>query len=556
MQSNLALIVMKNTGVRVGNLILLTCLLCFSKVHTRPMPLTVVLVVDQMRADFLDRFHPLFGNDGFNRVTDGGFIYRNAHFSYFPTYTGPGHACISTGSVPALNGIVANDWYDRSQGKKQYCVGDPSVETIGSTSRYGKMSPTHLLSTTIGHELRMARPGSKSVALAIKDRAAILTAGHSADGAYWLCEETGNFISSSHYMKNLPAWVNEFNANKHWKEALANNWELVYPRERYSMVWLPDNNPYEGQIPGAKVPAFPYNSSIWASGQKPGYIKYLPAGNSFTFAFAKAAINGEQLGQRDQSDILFISLSSTDILGHIYGVHSLELADMYTRLDKDLAEFLRFLDQTVGADNWQFVLTADHAGAENHALVKNMGGNAGRITADWKGRLNTILEREFGVSAISAFDNLQIYLDTSRIHSWQSAGGNRGVLDEYIVNWLQKQEGVSHVIQANQLYLVSSHLPWLGMLARGYLPARSGDIFVLPKPGWLEMGWQETGTTHGSTYAYDSHVPLVFYGLGVKQGVSYQRVAIEDIAVTLSAVLHCPMPSASVGQVLSAHFNQ
>jgi hypothetical protein len=549
---------MKFMKVSLRNYRIAILFFAFSLNHinsSRPAPLTVVLVVDQMRADFLDRFQPLFGNDGFNKLVYGGFHYRNAHFNYFPTYTGPGHACISTGSVPALNGIVANDWFDRNSGKKLYCVSDPDAQTVGSNSRYGKMSPKNLLATTIGHELRMTYPGSKSIALAIKDRAAILTAGHSADGAYWLCEETGNFISSSHYMEALPEWVTNFNNQKIWKNLLNQNWTLLRPREKYSMVWLPDNNPYEGRLPGAKESTFPYASSIWSGNQKPGYIKYLPYGNTFTFSFAKAAIQSEKLGQREQPDLLFISLSSTDILGHMYGIHSLELADMYARLDADLADFLLFLDQTVGADNWQFIVTADHAGAENHALLKHMGGNAGKIPSDWKKQLNEVCEKRFSVSPIWAFENMQVYLDTAKIKSWESAGGNTTELFSFITHWFMSQESVAHVINANLLYKASSHLPWLGMLAKGYLPVRSGDIFILHKPGWLEMDWQETGTTHGSTYAYDSHVPLLFYGIGVKKGLSYKRVGIEDIAVTLSAALRCPMPNAAIGEVLYEHFS-
>jgi hypothetical protein len=513
-----------------------------------PPKLTIVLVVDQMRSDFLFKYEPLFGTNGFRSIIDYGFVFRNAHYSYAPTYTGPGHACISTGSVPALNGIIANDWYDRTSNGMTYCVSDPNVKGIGSNSKAGNMSPRNLLSSTLGNELKLSYPESKSIAIALKDRSAILSSGHYSDGTYWYCDESGNFITSSHYQNQLPNWLNEFNQLRLPEKYIKLGWELLLPLNKYSMVVLPDNNPFEGKLPGSSTPTLPWRSTSWSPQKGFGWVKNIPAGNTLTFDLAKATILGEKLGLRNSSDLLFISLSSTDIIGHTFGIHSLELADTYARLDKDIMEFISFLNHSLGSGNWQLVLTADHAAAENPNYLKQMGGNAGIISNEFiKKGLNELSISLLGTEIVESVCNLQVYINPKKIIDFEKYNAT---IREFR-SWLISQNFTLSVLNSEQLLNSNHSLPWISKIARGFMEIRCGNLFIIPKPGWLEMEWQSTGTTHGSIYNYDTHVPLIFYGAKIKPGHSNQTVFIEDIAPTLALILKCSLPSASIGTPLS-----
>jgi len=505
-----------------------------------PPRLMVVISIDQMRNDYLERFEPFFGNGGFERIKRQGVRFTNARYHYVPTYTGPGHACISTGTFPMYHGIVANDWFDRTRQKSMYCVEDSLSKSVGSSSGVGEMSPRNLWATTVGDELKLAYPGSKNTAVAIKDRSAILMAGHYADGVYWLDPSTGHFITSSFYSTNLPEWVTKFNQGKAKDKEINQAWEL--DKNLMHLVHL-DNREEEASFPGEKGPIFPHNEP--KNGSKLGYqrLKFLPAGNTLTIDFVLEMIQQENLGADDIPDLLNISFSQPDILGHQFGIRSLEVADTYIKLDQNLSKLFGYLDQNIGSEHWMLVLTADHGAAENPKLAESLNIPGGVITDQIKAEL----EHEVpGSSAyIQAVQNLNVYLSPDCPADFQHR----------IRQAMRKIPGMLDVYSADELIplLTLSHGP--GMLAKGLNHSRSGNLIGLPMPGYMEGLSQEKGTTHGSPYSYDAQVPLLFFGSVFKPYWHYQEVGVEDIAPTLSQVLGIPSPNASVGSVLPI-FNQ
>lgn len=516
--------------------------------------LVVVIVVDQMRADYLDRFLPIFSPYGFKRLINSGFSYRNTKYSYIPTYTGPGHASISTGSIPAVHGIVANDWWDKKENREVYCVEDPRAKAVGLQVAAGKMSPHRLLATTLGHQVKLFLPGSKSLAIALKDRAAILSAGHHADGVYWMEDSLGHFITSDFYAKQLPAWVSQFNAARYADLALKEDWALLLPAEEYAKVGCePDDSPYESVFKGETKPVFPHRISQIRKNYNAGLLKSLPAGNTLTLKMAQAAIVGESLGKRGVTDLLTISFSPTDYLGHKMGIRSVELADMYARLDRELGNFFQFLDQQIGANAWTLVLTADHGAAENPGFMASQGVPADAIGDKWVESFNKDYAERLGIRPIRYFNNLQVHLDEAQLNY---TGIRADDVKEKVFQYVAALPFVAHVYTAAEVRVPGSGLPWLTMLARAYFPARSGDLFLIPSPGFIEMAWQKTGTSHGAAYPFDTKVPFLLYGVGVNPGESYTACGVEDIAVTLAEMLRIGWPNGAVGLPRMEHWQK
>src|ERR1051325_387002 len=342
--------------------------------------LIVGIVVDQMRADYIYKYWNKYGNDGFRRLVNEGYSCKNTNYNYVPTYTAPGHASVYTGSTPCVHGIVGNNWYDKSNGKNVYCVEDYSVHAVGGNEKSGQMSPKNLLSTTIGDQLKLSdNMGSKVIGIALKDRGAILPAGHSANAAYWFDPETGNWISSTYYKKELPSWVNDFNKKGLTNKYTSQPWNLLLPPDQYSES-VPDDNKYEGKFSGENAPVFPHDiPKLLAANGGAGLIRSTPFGNSLTKDFAIQTITSENLGKGNFTDMLCVSFSSTDFVGHMYGPQSMEVEDTYLRLDKDIAELLKFLDGWVGKGNVVVFLTADHGGCETPAYLNDHGIPGGNI---------------------------------------------------------------------------------------------------------------------------------------------------------------------------------
>ncbi|HEY5823458.1 MAG TPA: alkaline phosphatase family protein, partial [Cyclobacteriaceae bacterium] len=336
----------------------------FAQTADRPK-LVVGIVVDQMRQEYLYRFDSKFGKGGFKRIIGDGFMLKNAHYNYVPTETGPGHASVYTGTTPAIHGIVANEWYDRALKKEVNCVSDDKQKTIGSESKAGEISPWRNLATTITDELELAtQRRAKVIGISIKDRGAVLPAGHIPDGAYWYDPLNGNFITSTYYKAALPVWVDEFNKLKLPFKYLNQEWKTLLPIDQYKESGI-DDSPYEGKFKGKERATFPYNLKELRTTNSPyDLVTVTPFGNDLLAEFATAALEGEELGKDDITDFLAISFSSTDKIGHFMGPNAVEVEDTYLRLDRTLEDLLNTLDSKVGKGNYTVFLTADHGVAE------------------------------------------------------------------------------------------------------------------------------------------------------------------------------------------------
>ena len=366
----------------------------FSFAQKQPK-LVVGIVIDQMRHDYLQRFEYQFGEDGFKRMMREGFEAKNNHYNYIPTYTAPGHASIYTGTTPRYHGIIANDWYSRVLDRSVYCVGDTLYNAVGGSAMNGKISPRNLQVNTITDELKLSTNfQSKVVGVSIKDRGAVLPAGHTPNGAYWYDSRTGEFMTSDFYFEELPKWVEDFNnkrlANKYSDQV----WNTIKPIESYKQSTA-DNVPYEGGFKGKDTPTFPYDLAKLRTENGPyGMIRSTPFGNTLVLDMARAALKGEDLGQDGVMDFLAVSLSSTDYVGHNFGPNSIELEDTYIRLDKDLGEFLKFLDKEVGEGEYMVFLTADHGVVANPTFLVDHNLPGGYYSNDEaKGKFTGLLEQ-------------------------------------------------------------------------------------------------------------------------------------------------------------------
>jgi hypothetical protein len=513
--------------------------------------LVVGIVVDQMRWDFLYRYRTLYGTGGFERLLNEGFSCENTLLNYIPSYTAVGHAAIFTGSVPALDGITGNEWTDQLTGKVVYCTGDSAEQGVGSTSSEGKMSPRNLLASTITDELRIATNfKSRVVGISLKDRAAILPAGHMPTAAFWLDDINGHFISSTYYLDKLPDWVIQFNDADHIRKLLANDWNSLYPLEKYAQSDSV-NQPYEGKFKGESIAVFPHRvKELYAN--SPGSFRSTPFGNSLTLEFAEAAVTGYGLGQGQGTDFLTINCASTDYVGHMFGPNSVEIEDTYLRLDQDLARFFRFLDQKIGKGRYLVFLTADHGVAHSIGFMKKH-----RLPADfWRGgpladSLNRILSSTFGVRPlVRSIMNYQVNFDLGLITGRHL---NFDSIKAMTVRFLREQPGIAYALDIDRIGENPVPEPLKSMAVNGYYFKRSGGVQVILNPGWFE-GFSPTGTTHGSWNPYDTHIPLVFMGWGIRHGTSNQPVQVTDIAPTLAALLQIQMPSACIGKPIGPLF--
>lgn len=504
--------------------------------------LVLGIVVDQMRHEYLQRYRELYGDGGFRRLMDQGFRFDNAHFNYFPTYTGPGHASIYTGATPSVHGIVGNEWYDRKLGRQMYVVEDSSVSAVGAEGSVGQMSPRNLRATTLTDEIKSADTDSRVVAVSIKDRGAVIPAGHAGDAAYWYDPDTGRFISSSWYMNALPDWVENFNQRGLARRFADSTWTLELPAGSYPASNA-DDTPYEGTFEGEERPVFPH-----AMDGDFSRLRTSPFGNSLVRMLAERAVAEEDLGGDKVTDFLGVSFSSTDYVGHQFGPRSLELADTYLKLDRELAALFDFLDRVVGEGNYTVFLTSDHGVMDVPAELVDRGLPGGRFDrqAALSG-LRTHLQETFGEGSwIEAYDNQQVYLDRELI---DRRGLNLEAVQRSAADYLLRFEGVQATnISGN--FLRRSYTGGVqAMYQRGFYHDRSGDVFLQLAPGWLDSSYP-TGTSHGSPWNYDTHVPLLFMGWGVPQGGTYRKVSIPQLAPTVSAMLGIPFPSGSEARVL------
>lgn len=459
--------------------------------------LIVGLVVDQMRWDYLYYYYDQYQADGLRRLVDKGFSFGNCLIPYVPTVTAVGHSIVYTGSVPALAGIAGNNFY--IDDKKVYCCGDTSVVSVGSNSKEGQMSPRNLMASGIGDVLKIATDyKAKVIGVALKDRAAILPAGHAADAAYWWDTSAGHFVSSTYYMKNLPEWVKKTN-------------KLVAVK------------------PGTEV-----KTSV------PGVTK--------TFQMAEAALLNEQMGQDSITDLLAISVSSTDAIGHTYGTRGQENHDVYMELDRQLAHFFSLLDEKVGKGNYLVFLTADHGAAHNPNFLKQHNIPSGGLELWNKIKpVEAQLEKEFGFAPVIKDE------DAGRLYLNHEGMGKAGVdasrVKERACKLLEQNENILYAVDYEKVLTAPIPQPLREMIVNGYNKKRSGDMFYVAKAGWENVSDKPdyVGTTHGQWNPYDSHIPFVLYGWHVGHGESTATVHMNDIAPTVCAMLHIQMPNSCVG---------
>ena len=510
--------------------------------------LVVGIVVDQMRYDFLYRYADKYSPGGFKRLMNEGFNCRNNHYDYAPTVTAAGHAAIFTGSIPAINGMIGNEWFNQKTGKLVYCVEDSSVTTVGSDSKAGLMSPKNLLVSTITDQLKIANNfQSKTIGIALKDRGSILPAGHTANAAYWFDSKNGAWITSTFYMNDLPQWVKDFNALKMPQKYMAEGWKTLLPIEEYTES-TGDNQTYEAKLSGEKTPTFPHELAAQAGVNLLEVIRTTPFGNTLTKDFALAAIQFENLGKSPKTDFLTISFSSPDYVGHAFGPNSIEIEDTYLRLDKDIAEILTSLDNSLGKNNYLVFLSADHGVADVPGFSQSQKLPAGVLDyGETMKEVKSALKSAFGEGEfIRAEDNSQLYLNANIMEEKKVSYAQ---IYEIVRKTLLRRDDVADVVDLHNL--ANSTLPdyQLNYVKNGFNPRRSGDIALVLNPNWFTG--RKQGTTHGSMYSYDTHVPLLFYGWKIKTGETTIRTNISDISPTVADLLNILEPTGSIGNVIS-----
>ena len=517
-----------------------------SSLQTPDKPKLIIgIVIDQMRYDYLYRYAEKYGNGGFKRLMSQGFNNKNAQYPYVPTYTAPGHSCIFSGSIPAINGMVGNDWYSRTSKKDIYCTEDSTVISVGGSGKAGQMSPKNLLVTTITDQLRLASNfHSRVIGISQKDRASILPAGHTANAAYWLDSQTGKFITSSYYLPELPAWVNSFNDLKLPDTYLSKAWSTLLPISAYTES-TGDDASYEALLPGEKSPVFPHNLPAI---RKKDYelIRSTPFGNSLTKDFAIACLKNEQLGKKGFTDFMTLSFSSTDYIGHEFGPNSVEIEDTYLRLDQTIAELLNYLDTYLGQKNVLVFLTADHGVANVPAFNIEHKLPGGVLDGSIYSSINNLVTEKFGIPGLIEHTvNDQIYLNHSLV---ESRNISRTSVFETIRSYTSNIKGLQTVIDLQNLATASLPDAELGFFKNGYNELRSGDFQLITEPGWF-FG-HDKGTTHGTYSIYDTHVPLVWFGWKINNGASTNAVSIVDIAPTIASMIDILEPSGSIGKVI------
>uniref|UniRef100_F4CDI5 Type I phosphodiesterase/nucleotide pyrophosphatase n=1 Tax=Sphingobacterium sp. (strain 21) TaxID=743722 RepID=F4CDI5_SPHS2 len=528
-----------------------------SKEVDRPK-LVVGIMVDQMRWDYLYRYYDRYGEGGFKRMLNNGFSCENTYINYIPTVTAIGHSSVYTGTTPAIHGIAGNDFIIQATGKSMYCTEDETVTPLGTAvgNAAGKMSPRNLLASTITDELKLASNfRSKVIGIAIKDRGAILPAGHFADAAYWF-DNSGDWISSSYYMTDLPKWVKDFNKQKLAEKYLKQDWNTLYPIETYKQS-IEDNNPYEGKFKGTQSPTFPVKTSQLLKENGIGLVATTPYGNTLTLDLAKAAISNEELGNNPGgfTDFLAISISSPDKIGHQFAVNSIEVEDNYLRLDKDLEDFFSYLDKTVGQGQYTVFLTADHGAAHNPQYFMDQQGNGGYFNSKTAQQgLNEQLKAKFNTDKlVISLSNYQVHLNNTLINERNL---DRQAICDEAVKYLRNLEGVAFVAEMDKVSEAAIPSRIKERIINGYNYKRSGAIQIVLEPQWYSGSAKSTGTTHGNWNPYDSHIPLVWMGWGIKHGATNRITKMTDIAATVAGLLHIQEPNGSIGSPIVEVLNQ
>lgn len=515
--------------------------------------LVIGIVVEQMRQDYIDRFWENFGNKGFKKLAVNGSYCVNANLNYSLTQTAPGYATIVTGAEPCSHGIVSNYWFNKLTGEKIDCIYSEKKETAvgGSKDADGRVSPMNMLSTTFSDEAKLFNRGkSKVISMSLSKYAAVLSGGYAADAAYWFDQVSGEWMTSTYYTSTLPKWVVDVNSKKMPDTYLERSWEPMLPLEKYNEV-LSDSSKYEFGIDGM-YKTFPYNyQNITKTVRNYKLLTMIPEGNTLLNDLAVAALYGEELGKDEFTDFLFINYSVPEEVGKLYGPQSIEVQDLFLRLDKDLEHLIDVVEDLVGKNNCLIYLTSNHGVSEMPQYLQDQKMPAGNFKQYYMLALvKSYLKALYGDGDwILDFNNSQIYLNRSLIEDSQISLNE---IREKIIDFIMNSAGIANAIGANQFQNIVFAEGMPVKMQNSYNQKRSGDIMIALKPGWIED--IPYCTDHNSGYSCNTHVPLIWYGWKVKKQKVFSQINITDIAPTVSTALGTPPPPIVSGKVLENIF--
>ena len=488
--------------------------------------LVLAIVVDQFRYDYLLRFHDDY-HGGFARLLDKGAVFTDARYIHFPTVTAVGHSTFLTGATPSVSGIINNEWLERESGEQVSSVSDKTTTLLGNTKGGHGSSPRRLLVSTIGDELKMSGQHSKVIGISIKDRAAILPAGHMADAAYWFDDDSKHFVTSDYYMKQLPEWVVNVNANRPADKFQGSTWNAVDAK--------PGNKPFCTMTTGTEV-------------RFCGSLERTPFGNQLLEEFAEQAIEHEQLGTHEGTDLLTLSFSANDYVGHLLGPDSPEVRDISIRTDRLLGKLMDFINAHLGVGNTLIVFTADHGVSPAPSVNNARKMPGGWLNArEYAGKVSARLSEKFGKGEWFSYDSYGfLYLNYETV---AKNNADRVEVRRFAADVARELPYIARVYTSDDLLRGNAAADWPGRAVQlGFYGPRSSDLVLVPEPYY--MFGAGPGTTHASPYSYDNHVPLIFYGSGIRAGVHYEAATVNDVAPTLAAILGIETPSGSAGKVL------
>lgn len=510
--------------------------------------LVVVIAVDQMRADFLTRFPQMY-HGGLARFIRDGAMYTNAHQDHSGTETSPGHATLGTGAFPSRHGIIANEWFERKEGKTIYSVDDTDTRMVGGSAATGR-SPKRLMVDALGDWLKRSSRNSKVFSVALKDRGAILMGGKQPDGVFWY-DDAGRYVTSTYYAKALPAWVDSFNLSQPAAKYLATGWSRLLPADAYSASTA-DSVPEE--YDGVRV-TFPHLLDDATTRGRPLLeIKWTPFADEITLQFARELATREKLGLDDTPDLLWISCSSGDYVGHRYGPFSQEAQDYYLRLDGYLADFFAFLDQAVGRERYTIALSGDHGALPLVEDLARRGEPAERVMDAEVNRVFSVAQAEVAQQLNLKGTLLAGYAEGWLLH-YSEARSKRitpVALEGALADRFRQIPFVADVFTATEMRTGGGRgREYFDTFRHSYYEGRSADLILRYKEWFYVPAFSRFGTSHGSPYSYDTHVPLVIAGMGAVAGQHAERVATVDLAATLAKILGITPTGPIDGKVLT-----
>jgi predicted AlkP superfamily pyrophosphatase or phosphodiesterase len=553
---------------KIGMLLPLILAIPLAPALSREKPkLILQITVDQFRGDLPMRYYDRLGKGGLRYLLEQGIVYNNAHFQHANTETIVGHATLATGAQPSAHGMIGNIWFDRVTGATTYNIEDPdyhlltegadidSATEIDPTQKAATSdgrSPAAILTTTFSDELAAYTAGQAKVfGVSVKDRGAVSMAGN-AGKAFWFSKAGNEFVTSNYYYDDYPQWVIDWNARKLPEQYSGTSWELLHPIESY-LFGDRDDQEWETAL-GDYGRTFPHSYSTTENPYFSTFLTISPAGDALTTSFSKALIDNEELGADDVTDYLAVSYSSTDYVGHFFGPSSLEAEDNILRLDRTLADLFDYVDDKVGLEHTLIVLSADHGSPEAPGYLASLGIPTGYVSPDeWhKEPAIAWIKEKFGLSGklLEGYDHPYLYL-TNEIVSDPDV--DLFALEAEIARELLAFPTVSAAIPSTALER-GQHAdnPVTQAVLNNYYPARSGNIYLVFKPGWFinDLDGLTAAVVHGSPWQYDTYVPIIFAGNGLRSQTISRRVHPVDVALTLATVIGTNTPSGASGEVL------